>query len=59
MFLGHLAQGLTAKRWAPRVSLGWFVGAAIAVDLLWPILVMLGVERLRIVPGALVFESYP
>lgn len=53
-----------AKRWAPRVSLGWFVGAAIAVDLLWPILVLLGVERLRIVPGAtafnaLVFESYP
>ena len=64
MFVGHLAVGLVAKRVAPRVNLGWLIAGVCALDLVWPILVLAGVERVRIVPGAtaftpLVFESYP
>ena len=64
MFVGHLAVGLAAKRVAPEVNLGWLMMGVIALDLIWPILVLTGVERVRIAPGAtaftpLVFESYP
>jgi hypothetical protein len=64
MFVGHLALALAGKRAAPSVSLGWLVAAVTASDLLWPVFLLLGVERVRIVPGAmaftpLVFDSYP
>ncbi len=64
MFVGHLALGLAAKRIQPDVSLGWFIAAVVTLDLIWPILVLAGVEHVRIVPGAtaftpFVFESYP
>ena len=64
MFVGHLALGLAAKRIEPDVSLGWFIAAVVTLDLIWPILVLAGVEHVRIVPGAtaftpLVFDSYP
>ena len=64
MFVGHLALGFGAKRWVPAVGLGWLVAAVIGVDLLWPIFLLAGVERLRIVEGAtavnpFVFEHYP
>ena len=64
MFVGHLAVALGAKRNAPKVNLAWLVAAVTALDLVWPILLLAGVERVRIEPGAtafnpLVFESYP
>ena len=64
MFVGHLAVGLAAKHRAPAVSLGWFIAAVTLLDLIWPILVILGVETVSIVPGAtaftpLIFDSYP
>jgi membrane-bound metal-dependent hydrolase YbcI (DUF457 family) len=64
MFLGHFAAGFGAKALAPRVSLGWLFFAAQFVDLLWPMLLLAGVEKVRIAPGAtavtpLVFEHYP
>ena len=64
MFIGHFGAGFGAKAIAPRVSLGWLFAAAQFIDLLWPTLLMAGVERVRIVPGAtaltpLVFEHYP
>jgi hypothetical protein len=64
MFLGHFGVGLGAKSVAPRVSLGTLFLAAQFLDLLWPTLLLLGVETVRIVPGAtvvtpLVFEHYP
>lgn len=64
MFVGHLALPLAAKRLAPTVNLGWLVAGGTALDLVWPILVIAGVEQVRIAPGAtaftpLVFESYP
>jgi hypothetical protein len=51
MFVGHFGAGLAAKGAAPRVSLGTFFLAVQWADLLWPILLLLGVEHVRIVPG--------
>ncbi len=64
MFLGHFAVGLAAKRATPALSLGLLFAAAQFADLLWPNLVLAGVEKLEIVPGAtavnpLRFVSYP
>lgn len=64
MFIGHFAVGFAAKRLAPRVSLGTLFLAAQFIDLLWPTLLLLGVERVRIAPGItaftpLDFEHYP
>jgi len=64
MFIGHLAIALAAKRAASRAPLGALVGGAFGLDLIWPILLLAGVERVRIVPGytaftPLVFEHYP
>ncbi len=64
MFLGHYALGLAAKRATPALSLGLLFAAAQFADLLWPNLVLAGVEKLAIVPGAtavnpLRFVSYP
>jgi membrane-bound metal-dependent hydrolase YbcI (DUF457 family) len=64
MFLGHFAVGFGAKKLAPRASLGTLFLAAQFIDLLWPTLVLLGVERVRIAPGItavvpLDFEHYP
>src|SRR5262245_10460333 len=52
MFVGHTAAALAAKSRAPRGSLGVFVAAAFACDLLWPLFLLLGIERARIEPGA-------
>jgi hypothetical protein len=64
MFIGHFGAGFAAKKLAPRVSLGTLFFAAQFLDLLWPTLLLLGIERVRIEPGAttvtpLVFEHYP
>ncbi len=64
MFVGHYALGFAAKRVAPRASLGTLFAAAQALDLVWPVLVLAGVERVRVAPGdtaftPLAFESYP
>ncbi len=64
MFIGHFGVGFGAQAIAPKVSLGSLFLAAQFLDLLWPTLLLLGVERVRIVPGAtavtpLLFEHYP
>lgn len=64
MFIGHFALALAAKRAAPRASLGALVAAAQLVDLLWPVFLLLGMEKLAIHPGitafnALEFIRYP
>jgi hypothetical protein len=51
MFLGHLGVGLAAKRAAPHASLGTLLLAALLVDLVWPVLLLAGVEAVRIDPG--------
>ena len=45
MFLGHYAVAIGAKRAAPRSSLGTLIAAAAFLDLVWPVLVLLGLER--------------
>lgn len=64
MFIGHFALGFGAKKFAPGVSLGILFLACRLADLLWPNLVLLGVETLNVQPGATVmtpldFSSYP
>jgi len=64
MFIGHFGVGFGAKAVAGKVSLGTLLLAAQFIDLLWPTLLLLGVEQVRIVPGAttvtpLLFEHYP
>lgn len=64
MFIAHFGVGFGAKSIVPKVSLGMLFLAAQFIDLLWPTLLLLGLEQVRIAPGAtvvtpLVFESYP
>lgn len=65
MFLGHYAVGYAAKRAAPRTSLGTLFAAAVLLDLLWPVFLLAGWERVLVRPTAgspflgLDFVSYP
>lgn len=64
MFVGHLALAFAAKQRTPRISLGVLVGACAWLDLIWPPLLLLGLERVRVDPGntpftPLAFDSYP
>jgi hypothetical protein len=64
MFIGHYGVAFAAKRLAPSTSLGVLVFAAQFADLLWPTLVMSGVEVVEVHPGdtaftPLTFVSYP
>ena len=64
MFIGHFGLAFAAKPAAPRLSLGAAFLAAQFVDLLWPTLLLAGVEAVRIVPGftavtPLAFDHYP
>ena len=64
MFLGHYGIAFAAKRAAPRSSLGVLTFAAQFLDELWPILLLAGLEHVRIVPGLMAaspleFTSYP
>jgi hypothetical protein len=51
VFIGHFAVAFATKKVAPRASLGTLVLAAAFLDVVWPVLVLLGIERFRIVPG--------
>lgn len=64
MFLGHYGLAFGAKRAAPETSLGTLILAGNLADTVWPILLLLGVEQVRVVPGwmttsPLDFVSYP
>ena len=64
MFIGHFALAFAAKRAAPRTSLGTTFVAAQLADLVWPILLLVGVEQVRITPNEnpflnLTFTNYP
>ena len=55
MFLGHFAVGLAGRSLTRNVSLGtWFLAAQL-VDLIWPVLLLAGVEHVRIAPGITAF----
>jgi hypothetical protein len=48
VFIGHYAVALAAKRAVPRTSLGTLFAAASLADLLWPIFLLLGWERVLV-----------
>ena len=55
MFIGHFALGFGAKRIDPTVSLGTLFLACQLADLVWPTLVLLGIERVVVEPGNTAF----
>ena len=64
MFLGHFGLAFASKKMVPAVSLAMLFVAAQLADLLWPILLLAGVERVEILEGITVvtpldFVSYP
>jgi len=64
MFLGHFAAAIAAKKIDHRPSLGTYILAAQFLDLLWPVLLLVGAEMVLIDPGntaftPLDFISYP
>jgi hypothetical protein len=64
MFVGHLAVALGAKKVDADVPLGAAVAAAFGLDLIWPVLLLLGLETVRVNPGdtaftSLAFDAYP
>lgn len=64
MFIGHLAVAFGAKRAASSVSLGTLFVACQLADLVWPVLVVTGIECVTVSPGAtlvtpLDFVYYP
>jgi hypothetical protein len=52
MFIGHLALGFAAKRWAPRLSLGTMLAAPIMCDGVGAVLGLVGLEHSEVVVGA-------
>lgn len=64
MFIGHDAVAFVAKPAAPRVSLGTTFLAVNWLDLVWPIFLLIGIERVEIDPtlprlAPLDFAHYP
>jgi len=64
MFIGHFALAFGAKQFAPKVSLGILFLACQLADIIWPNLVLLGIEALAVEPGITVmtplnFLHYP
>lgn len=64
MFLGHFGVALGAKKAVSQTSLGTLLIAAQFADLLWPTLLLLGIEQVEIKPGdtkmtPLDFTYYP
>lgn len=61
MFLGHFAIGFALKKVEPRLSLGTLFAGAMAMDFAFAVLLLFGVEHVRISPGATAvspFEFY-
>jgi len=64
VFVGHFAVAFGAKRAVPAVSLGALFIACQLADLVWPLLVIAGIERVSVQPGLTVvtpldFIYYP
>lgn len=64
MFLGHFAVGFGTKAIQPRISLGMLFVSVQFLDLLWPTLLQLGLEKVEIRSGItavnpLYFVDYP
>lgn len=58
MFIGHTAVALAAKKAAPQVRFGTMLLAAFFADLVFPILILLGIEHVMPSPGITAFTPY-
>ena len=64
MFIGHIGVGFGGKALAREASLGTLFAATLLIDLLFPLLALLGIESIRPAPGATAvmqveFPHYP
>jgi hypothetical protein len=64
MFIGHFGAGFAGKKFEKSASLGTYFMAAQWIDLIWPILLLFGIEKAEIKPGVtavtpLDFTYYP
>jgi hypothetical protein len=64
MFIGHFGLGMVTKKIAPKISLGTLFMAVQFSDLIWPTLLLLGVEKVVLHPESggtrtIEFTSYP
>lgn len=64
MFIGHFGAGFAGKKFSKSASLGTYFMAAQWIDLIWPILVLFGIEKVEIKSGVsevtpLDFTYYP
>ena len=64
MFIGHYGAGFAGKKIDSTPSLGTMFLAAQFLDLIWPVFILLGIEKVRITPGIsaanpLDFTYYP
>ena len=64
MFIGHFGAGFAGKKFSKPASLGTYFMAAQWIDLIWPILLLLGIEKIQVKPGISVvtpldFSYYP
>jgi len=64
MFVGHLSVAFLAKKFEPRLPLSALVASAFCLDLIWPFLLLIGLESVKVDPGntaftALDFAHYP
>ncbi len=55
MFIGHFGVGLAAKKIDKKPSLGTLFFASQFIDLLWPVFLILGIEKVKIDPGISAF----
>jgi hypothetical protein len=58
MFIGHYGVSFAARRWAPGVSLGWLFLAVQMLDVLFSLFLLLGIEKMAIVPGRTAYNPY-
>ncbi|TGE20335.1 hypothetical protein E5K00_20235 [Hymenobacter aquaticus] len=62
MFIGHYGLAFGAKAAKPQLSLGILFMAVQLADLLWPTLLLVGAERVELLPSAgqaVTFSHYP
>jgi len=64
VFIGHFALGFAAKRIAPRTSLGTLLAAPELADILFPLFVVLGWEKVAFAGGpdpflSITLDQYP
>jgi hypothetical protein len=55
LFIGHAALAFAAKPLAPRASLAVLLAATYWLDMVWPVLLLAGIEHVRIDPGNTAF----